>query len=286
MRDWLETKIRQGFEPNTDAPLGTPDNPSSKILTISNVITITRMILTIVFLYMFVTDVNRYVSVTIYAIAACTDWLDGKIARKTQTCSWFGKLLDPVCDRCLLFCGVLGLVVRGELPIWVCVWVIGRDAYLAWGMSLVRRYRERPIDVVYVGKIATACLMFGFCDMLLDWPICVGFGWTNIDWLPLLNSTNAAFGLLFVYVGCIFSFITAIVYTVEGIAIIQASKLRAKRQARAEANPVETVEPVAVTTAPAAMDASAEAPAPEASDMNSEASTPETNAQNSNPAGA
>ena len=77
------------------------------------------------------TDNNRVVAIVIYAIAASTDWMDGQIARMTKTVSWLGKVMDPICDRALLFTGVLGLVVRGELPIWVCVLIIGRDIYLA-----------------------------------------------------------------------------------------------------------------------------------------------------------
>ena len=111
--------------------IGTSDYPSNKIFTISNFITFTRLILTLVFLYLFVTDNNRVIAIVIYAVAASTDWMDGQIARMTKTVSWLGKVMDPICDRALLFTGVLGLVVRGELPIWVCVLIIGRDIYLA-----------------------------------------------------------------------------------------------------------------------------------------------------------
>ena len=129
--------------------IGTSDYPSNKIFTISNFITFTRLILTLVFLYLFVTDNNRVVAIVIYAIAASTDWMDGQIARMTKTVSWLGKVMDPICDRALLFTGVLGLVVRGELPIWVCVLIIGRDIYLGIGTLIVRHYHRRPIDVVF-----------------------------------------------------------------------------------------------------------------------------------------
>ena len=66
---------------------------------------------------------------------------------------------------------MLGLVVRGELPIWVCVLIIGRDIYLGIGTLIVRHYHRRPIDVVFPGKIATALLMTGFSLMLLGFPI-------------------------------------------------------------------------------------------------------------------
>ena len=83
--------------------IGTSDYPSNKIFTISNFITFTRLVLTLVFLYLFVTDNNRVVAIVIYAIAASTDWMDGQIARMTKTVSWLGKVMDPICDRALLF---------------------------------------------------------------------------------------------------------------------------------------------------------------------------------------
>lgn len=226
--EWLEKKVSQGFETDNEAPLGSSDNPSSKILTWANAFTVMRMVLTCVFLGLFVNDVNRPVAVAIYAIAACTDWADGKIARATQTVSWFGKLLDPLCDRFLLFTGVLGLVIREELPAWVAVLVICRDLYLGGGALIVRRFRERPVDVVYIGKITTALLMFGFCDLLLGLPVIDGLGLTSASWLPGLNSVAGPVGLLFVYAGCMFSIITAIVYTTEGVAIVRESIRRGR----------------------------------------------------------
>ncbi len=204
---------------NVTTPVGTPENPSSQVFTISNVITFCRFILTIFFLVLFVQEDRRYLALACYAIAAITDFLDGMIARKTQTVSWLGKIMDPVMDRVLLFTGVLGLLVTGKLPLWVAVWVIGRDVYLAIGASVLRKYRRRPVDVVYVGKIATALLMIGFCDLLLGIPEIPSLGLVNVAWLPGLNSEAAALGIFFVYAGCICSFITAVVYTKEGLAI-------------------------------------------------------------------
>ena len=229
MHPWLEKKVRQGFEPDVEAPVGSSDNPSNRILTVANVITVTRMVLTVVFLVMFVQHLNRPLSIFIYALAASTDWMDGQIARRTQTVSWFGKLLDPVCDRALLFTGVLGLVVTGELPAWVAVLIIGRDVYLAIGGLVLKRYRERPVDVVYVGKAATALLMVGFCDLLLGLPVIDGLDLVQVSWLPGLNAEGGPVGLLFVYAGCVCSVITAFVYTSEGIAIRrEALRRRAK----------------------------------------------------------
>ena len=198
--------------------IGTSDYPSNKIFTISNVITFTRLILTFVFLYLFVTDFNRYIALTIYAVAASTDWLDGQIARMTKTVSWLGKILDPICDRALLFTGVIGLVARGELPLWICLVIVGRDIYLFFGNMIVRRYHRRPTDVVFSGKIATALLMSGFSLMLLGLPVLDGLRLVpdTMAWLPGLNAVDAPLGIFFVYAGVVFSLLTGISYTLKG----------------------------------------------------------------------
>lgn len=203
--------------------IGTSDYPSNKIFTISNFITFTRLILTGVFLYLFVTDFNRYVALVIYAVAASTDWLDGQIARMTKTVSWLGKLLDPIVDRALLFCGVVGLVAREELPLWICLAIVGRDIYLFLGNFVVKRYHKRPIDVVFVGKLATALLMSGFTLMLLGLPVLDGLGIVpdSLTWLPGLNCTPVPLGIFFVYAGVCCSLLTGLVYTVKGLQAIR-----------------------------------------------------------------
>lgn len=203
--------------------IGTSDYPSNKIFTISNFITFTRLVLTGVFLYLFVTDVNRYAALIIYAVAASTDWLDGQIARMTKTVSWLGKMLDPIVDRALLFCGVVGLVARGELPLWICLAIVGRDIYLFLGSFVVKRYHRRPIDVVFVGKLATALLMSGFTLMLLGLPVLDGLGLVPdaVSWLPGLNSASVPLGIFFVYAGVCCSLLTAAVYTAKGLVAIR-----------------------------------------------------------------
>ncbi len=198
--------------------IGTSDYPSNQIFTISNFITVLRLILTLVFLCLFIMDFNRYVALAIYAVAASTDWLDGTIARQTHTVSWLGKVMDPIVDRALLFTGVVGLVVRDELPTWVCVVIIARDIYLAIGSNIVRRYHKRPIDVVYTGKIATALLMIGFSFTLLGLPVVNGLELLgeHSHLFPGLDAQPVPLGILFVYLGVAFSLFTAMIYTIKG----------------------------------------------------------------------
>lgn len=213
-----DAAVAQGAGSCTD-PVGTPNNPSHQILTVANVITFCRLALTIAFLVLFSEGKDRALALTFYAVAAITDFLDGQVARRTQTVSWLGKIMDPIMDRVLLFTGVLGLMIVGELPVWVAVFVIGRDCYLGIGALLLQRYRRRPVDVTYIGKVTTALLMSGFCDLLLGVPQVHPLGITSASWLPGLNSQPAALGIFLVYAGIVCSAITAVIYTREGLAI-------------------------------------------------------------------
>ena len=87
-----------------------------------------------------------------------------------------------------------------------------------------QHFRRRPIDVVYVGKAATALLMFGFCDLLLGLPVVDGLGLVSAAWLPGLNSQASALGIFFVYAGVACSLVTAVVYTFKGVQVIRDSR--------------------------------------------------------------
>lgn len=214
-----DSRAESDFDPRL---IGTPEHPSHQVFTLANTITILRLILTLVFLWMFISQKPRVLALAIYAIAASTDWLDGQIARRTQTVSWFGKILDPMVDRALLLTGIIGLVVRNELPLWIAVLLILRDVYLAVGANIVHSYRERPIDVIYTGKAATASLLFGFCGLFLQWPLMQPWNLLSSPYLPLLNHQSAPLGMLFVYLGVVLSLIAAALYTCKGYQISRA----------------------------------------------------------------
>lgn len=207
-----------------EAPVGSADNPSDAIFTVANFITLCRFVLTFFFLLLFPRPHARGVALTCYIIAAITDFLDGQVARRTQTVSWVGKIMDPVMDRFLLFTGVIGLVAADELPFWIALVVITRDVVLAGGAVYLQQYERRPVDVIFIGKLATACLMFGFCDMLLGVPVVAGFDIAKVAWLPGLNGTPVAVGMFIIYLAIICSSHTAGIYTWIGYHIWENAK--------------------------------------------------------------
>lgn len=204
--------------------VGSPSNPSHDIVTPANIITLCRFVLTTVFLFMFISDSNRYLALSFYAIAAITDFLDGYVARKTNTVSWLGKIMDPIMDRYLLLIGILALYLHGELPLIVIIIGVLRDVYLFVGSLILQRYRRRPVDVVYTGKAATALLMTGFSLLMLDWPKIKGLGILESPWVPGLGAADVNLGLIIVYIGLTLSIIAAVVYTDRGVQIIRESR--------------------------------------------------------------
>ena len=89
---------------------------SDKILTAPNVVTFIRFLLIPIFLWLLFGAKQEVAALVVFAIASCTDWVDGQLARRTNQVSKLGKLLDPLVDRFLLAAGVIAIVLLGRLP--------------------------------------------------------------------------------------------------------------------------------------------------------------------------
>ena len=136
----------------------------------------------------------------------------------------------------LLFTGVVGLVAVGDLPLWVAVFVIGRDIVLLGGNIYLRQFYKRPVDVIYIGKVATALFMTGFCFLLLDLVHVTGPALVSYEWLPGFNGQSASIGIYMVYVATVLSTITAVIYYRQGFAIKDRVLAEREKQAHAMAH--------------------------------------------------
>jgi cardiolipin synthase len=89
-----------------------------------------------------------------FILAALTDFLDGKLARRAGP-TRLGQILDPMADRLMLSSVAVVLAIRGLLPIWAVAILVGRDLLALLGSLVV----GSKIRVNRVGKAATAVLM-------------------------------------------------------------------------------------------------------------------------------
>ncbi len=206
------------------ANLTKDEEVTEKILTLPNIITLVRFLLIPVFLWLLFYLHANGPALVVFALAACTDWVDGQVARRTHQVSKIGKMFDPFVDRFLLATGVISVCVLGRLPIWIVLLLITRDLVLvAEGQVMLGSVGKVP-SVVYVGKVATALLLFGFCFLMLGLPEVVGLDIIESPWLPGFGSGNFLLGIWFVYAGAICSLIAFTVYQIKGFKMLRDYK--------------------------------------------------------------
>ena len=160
-----------------------------RVLTIPNVLSVIRLILVPVFLYLLLVRHDWGPSVAILIFGGVSDWADGKIARLVANqSSRLGELLDPLVDRIYMVAVPVGLALAGVVPWWVVAILLGRDAALAATLPVLRSRGITALPVSYVGKAATFSLMVGFPLVLLGqwdalWSKVIGAcGWGFVIW--------------------------------------------------------------------------------------------------------
>ena len=140
---------------------------SNRILTVPNLLSFLRLLGVPLFLYLLLGPQADGWALLVLAVSAITDWADGKLAWLLNQYSRLGELLDPAADRLYILAALVGFVIRGFIPWWVAVLIIGRDALLAATLPILRRYGYTALPVHYLGKAATFCLLYGLPMLLL-----------------------------------------------------------------------------------------------------------------------
>jgi cardiolipin synthase (CMP-forming) len=143
-----------------------------RIVTWPNVLSAVRLAGVPVFLWLVLgprTPAADGIAVGILALAGITDWLDGKLARMLNQTSRLGQLLDPAADRLYIFATVIALAVRGIIPWWLFGALVAREACVALSLLMLRRRTGyTALQVSFVGKAATLCLMYAFPLLFLS----------------------------------------------------------------------------------------------------------------------
>lgn len=145
----------------------TPESVSDRVLTIPNVLSLFRLLLIPVFIWVALAAENDPLAFALLAFSSVTDWLDGVIARRFHMVSRVGQLLDPIADRLFVASTIVVLAVREIVPWWLVVALLARDVVMFFVQLYVHRRGVEPIPVHYVGKAATACLLFGMPTLFL-----------------------------------------------------------------------------------------------------------------------
>ena len=170
---------------------------SDRILTLPNALTLLRLLsIPIILLLLFARE--DVAAAVVFVLAAVTDYLDGKIARRQGGTgpSYVGMVLDPVADRLMLSSVAAVVALRGLLPVPFVAVLVGRDVLALLGTLAFRG----KIRVNKVGKAATAVLMASVAVVIYRPGIIgeimfyVGFGLSLIAGLLYIGSVKRLFG--------------------------------------------------------------------------------------------
>jgi cardiolipin synthase len=144
---------------------------SQELKSIPNMLSILRLLLVPVFLWLLIAD-QFLIAFLVLMFASFTDWLDGFIARKFNQITSLGKVLDPSADRLFILATLIGLTVNEIIPAWLAIVIVARDVLLLIGYPISASHGYGPLPVHFLGKAATFALLYALPLLLLAdvWP--------------------------------------------------------------------------------------------------------------------
>jgi CDP-diacylglycerol--glycerol-3-phosphate 3-phosphatidyltransferase len=151
-------------------------------------------------------DVSKWIALVLFCLASLTDMADGKIARKYNLVTNFGKFMDPLADKMLVSSAFICLVVTRQdvLPAWIVIVIISREFVIS-GFRLIASDKGVVIAASYWGKFKTNFQMFAIIAMIAD------FGTRPAHIVEII----------LVYIALILTIISLVDYIVKNIDVLK-----------------------------------------------------------------
>ena len=141
-------------------------------MNLANKLTMLRVVMIPVFLlvlFLGPEPMNRYIAVIIFIVASLTDMLDGKIARKYNLVSNFGKFMDPLADKLLVMSALVSMVALKDLAAWVVIVILARE-FTITGFRTLAMEANIVMAASWWGKVKTTVQMIMIPVVLLKLP--------------------------------------------------------------------------------------------------------------------
>lgn len=178
-------------------------------MNLPNKLTVFRMIMVPVFLFLFcvplpISDTAlRIIIAAVFAIVSLTDMIDGKIARKYNMITDFGKFMDPLADKFLVISACLGIIVKFEYIRPVFVWAAAIVIFREFAVTSLRMIAANKSGLViaaaWLGKVKTTTQMICIICVLLE-PVILPFK-PFTEWHLLSYITTAAMVVMTLWSG-------------------------------------------------------------------------------------
>ncbi len=169
------------------------DEASAGWRTWPNLITVVRLALLPVFLWLLFDTGHRAEAAWLLGALGATDWVDGFVARRLNQVSTVGKVLDPVADRVLMMTGLIAVAAAGGVPWWFALATLAREVLVSGLTIVLALLGAARIDVLWWGKVSTFMLMVSYPLFLLT---------TNAHHAPLAGWQHVVRDVTWVYGVC------------------------------------------------------------------------------------
>lgn len=157
-------------------------------MNLPNKLTVLRILMVPFFVFFMLTDVagdaSKWIALVLFCIASLTDLLDGKIARKYNLVTNFGKFMDPLADKLLVCSAMICMIETGKLASWFVIIIIARE-FIISGFRLVASDSGIVIAASYWGKFKTVFQMAMIIVMILNLGGVFGIIETILMWISL-----------------------------------------------------------------------------------------------------
>ena len=177
-------------------------------MNLPNKLTILRVIVIQFFVVFLLLDPSnqtyRYIADAIFIIASLTDMLDGKIARKYNLVTNFGKFMDPLADKLLVSAAMICLIATGQLAAWIVIVIISRE-FIISGFRLIASDNGIVIAASYWGKFKTVFQMLMIIVLI-----------ANIQ-MPFFT----VLGTILIYVALVLTIVSLIDYIVKNKDVLK-----------------------------------------------------------------
>lgn len=147
-------------------------------------------------------EYDKYIAVAIFIIASLTDMLDGKIARKYNLVTNFGKFMDPLADK-LLVCSALICLIGDKLQAWIVIVIISRELIIS-GFRTIAADNGVVIEASWWGKYKTTSQMLMIIIMIVN---------LNYSWYGTLE-------YVFIYLSLVLTIISLVDYLVKNRQVL------------------------------------------------------------------
>jgi len=182
-----------------------------KEMNLPNKLTLFRVVLIPFFVFFLLigkdNQVLRVFADLIFIVASLTDLLDGKIARKYDLVTNFGKFMDPLADKLLVCSAMICLIQTEQLYAWFVIIIVARE-FIISGFRLIAAENGLVIAANIFGKIKTVTQMIMIIILVANF---------QVKWLQVL-------GTIFVWLSLVMTVLSLIIYIYQNSEVLKEQK--------------------------------------------------------------